>query len=90
VPKIKFTATTKAKAVLEVLKERKTANEVAKNFGVHPTQLSTWKTHAVQLLPTLFDKSAPDAADKQQALVDELYRQIGQLQVQLTFLKKKL
>jgi putative transposase len=90
VPKLRFTSTTKAKAVVEVLKEQKTANEIAKQFGVHPAQLSTWKSHALQLLPTLFDKSAGETSHKQQELVDELYRQIGQLQVQLTFLKKKL
>jgi transposase-like protein len=89
-PRIKFTSTTKAKAVIEVLREQRTANEIAKQFGVHPVQLSTWKTHALKLFPSLFDLPANDAATKQQVLVDELYRQIGELQVQLTFLKKKL
>jgi transposase-like protein len=90
VPRIKFTSTTKAKAVVEVLREQRTANQIAKQFGVHPVQLSTWKTHALRLLPSLFDRPLSESSDKQQVLVDELYRQIGELQVQLSFLKKKL
>jgi transposase-like protein len=89
-PKVKFTAATKARAVLEVIREQKTANEIAKKYGVHPTQLSAWKSHVLSSLPTFFDKSPGESTHKQQALIDELHRQIGEFQVQLTFLKKRL
>jgi transposase-like protein len=46
--------TPEVKAVLEVLKERKTANEIAKQFEVHPTMLSTWKKLLVDQLPAFF------------------------------------
>ena len=89
-PKLKFNAATKSKAVLEVLRERKTANEIAKDFAVHPTQLSTWKTQALANFPSLFESPADKTSKDQLELVDELYRQIGQIQVELSFLKKKL
>jgi transposase len=89
-PNIKFSAATKARAVLEVLREQKTANEIAKAFNVHPTQLSAWKSHVLKTLSTLFDTRPGESSKKQTELVDELHRQIGELQVQLTFLKKKL
>jgi transposase len=88
--KVKFPATTKAKAVLEVLREQKTANEIAKQYGVHPTQLSSWKSHVLSNLPTLFERSQGESIQKHQSTVDELHRQIGELQVQVTFLKKRL
>lgn len=87
----KYTAEVKAKAVLEVLKERKTANEIAKQFAVHPTMLSTWKKLLVDQLPAFFadPSSRRSAAPPDTALTDKLYQQIGQLQVELEWLKKK-
>ncbi len=89
-PKKRYTPEVKAKAVLEVLKERKTANEIAKQFAVHPTQLSVWKKTLLEGLQGFFaDPDAHRSESHDQALVDRLYQQIGQLQVELDFLKKK-
>jgi putative transposase len=86
----KYSNEVKAKAVLEVLKERKTANEIAKQFDVHPSMLSTWKKLLLDQLPALFaDPSARRSAPPDTALTDRLYQQIGQLQVELEWLKKK-
>jgi putative transposase len=89
-PRKKYSPEVKAKAVLEVLKERKTANEIATLFDVHPTQLSVWKKRLLEGLPPFFtDPSSPHTDSKEQALIDRLYQQIGQLQVELEWLKKK-
>jgi transposase-like protein len=89
-PKKKYTPDLKAKAVLEVLKERKTANEIAKLFQVHPTVLSTWKKQLLDGLPDFFADPARGQADRhQEQLLGRLYQQIGQLQVELDWLKKK-
>jgi transposase len=89
-PRKKYSPDVKAKAVLEVLKERKTANEIATLFDVHPTQLSVWKKRLLEGLPQFFaDPSPPHADSKEQAMIDRLYQQIGQLQVELEWLKKK-
>lgn len=89
-PKKKYTAELKAKAVLEVLKERRTANEIAQQFAVHPTMLSLCKKLLVDGLPGFFAEPASKRSDtKDRELQDRLYQQIGQLQVELEWLKKK-
>jgi len=56
---------------------------------VHPSQVTNWKHQAIQGVPTLFAdrRSHPDTSEE--ALKAELYQQIGQLQVELDWLKKK-
>lgn len=89
-PRKRYTPEVKAKAVLEVLRERKSANEIAKQFEVHPTMLSTWKKQLVEGLPAFFeDPSVKGAGAPDTTLIDKLYQQIGQLQVELDWLKKK-
>ena len=79
----------KARIVLEALRERKTIAELASHYKVHPAVIAKGKKHAVGSLPELFsDKRDRDRQD-QQALQEELYRQIGQLTVELDWLKKK-
>jgi putative transposase len=89
-PRKKHSPEVKTKAVLEVLKERKTANEIAKQFDVHPSMLSTWKKLVVEQLPTFFaDPSARKPPPPDTELADRLYQQIGQFQVELELLKEK-
>jgi transposase-like protein len=78
----------KAKAAIEVLKGLQTCNELAGELGVHPTQLSQWKKHLVDHASELFAAgNAKSGADEAQT--DRLYQQIGQLKVELDWLKKK-
>ncbi len=84
-----YSAPFKAKAALEVLKGHRTLNEIASDLGVHPTQLSAWKKQLLDELPRVFcDKRAKDSKE-QEALQERLCQQIGQLQVELDWLKKK-
>jgi putative transposase len=79
----------KARVVLEALRERKTVSELASYYKVHPTVIAKWKKQAVRGLAELFsDKRERDQQD-QQALQEQLYRQIGQLTMELDWLKKK-
>lgn len=78
--------------VEELLKEEKTIAQSAAEHGVHPNQLSKWKSIALKGLPSLFsdDQKAVEAiraAHEQQ--VNELYAEIGRLTTQLAWLKKK-
>ena len=84
-----FSAEMKARISLEAIKGQKTIQEIASHYGVHPNQVTNWKRQAVQGTSTLFaDRlSQPDTSDE--ALKAELYQQIGQLQVELDWLKKK-
>jgi putative transposase len=79
----------KARVVLEALRERRTVSELASYYKVHPTVIAKWKKQAVRGLAELFsDKRERDQQD-QQALQEQLYRQIGQLTMELDWLKKK-
>ena len=45
----------KARVALEAIQERRTINEIAAEYGVHPTQVSAWKRQAVESLSAFFD-----------------------------------
>ncbi len=86
-----YSSVFKAQVVRELLRETKTVSQLAAEHGIHPNVLSTWKTTALQGLPTLFEKrdsltTLQDAHDQQ---VQELYAQIGRLTTQVAWLKKK-
>jgi transposase-like protein len=79
----------KAKVALEAVRAEKTGNEIASQYGIHPTLLSQWKKQLIDESATLFsDNRLKDGLDHQE-LTARLYQQIGQLQVELDWLKKK-
>ena len=79
----------KAKVALEALKGHKTINEIAAEYEVHPTQINTWKKRALEALPEAFSRGQDREAAQREAEQDRLYRQIGKLQVEVDWLKKK-
>ncbi|MDR1204601.1 MAG: transposase [Peptococcaceae bacterium] len=84
-----YTAKYKAEAVLEVLREAESLNEIAGRLEVHPNMLGRWKNEAVKNLFTVFDNSKGDQLRKHETQVQELYAQIGELTTKLGWLKKK-
>lgn len=81
---------TKVKVALEAIKGEKTTAELTAKYGVHASQITTWKKQALEIIPEAFsDKRKRSEAD-QQALIDELYKQIGQLTVERDWLKKNI
>ena len=84
-----FSAEMKTRIALEAIKGQKTIQEIASHYGVHPSQVTTWKRQAVEGVASLFAdrRSHPDTSEE--ARKAELYQQIGQLQVELDWLKKK-
>lgn len=85
----RFSAELKAKVVVEALKGARTTNELASLYRVHPTQIAAWKKRALEGLPGLFSDGRRKDGQDQEALQAQLYQQIGQLKVELDFLKKK-
>lgn len=80
----------KTKVALAALKGDQTIAEMTAKYGVHATQINRWKKAALTILPEAFSNKRQRQNDDQQALVDELYKQIGQLKVENEFLKKNV
>lgn len=79
----------KAKVALAALKGETTAAELSSHYGVHASQIVRWKKELEQSAPDIFSGKQEKAAQDGQRLKDELYRQIGQLKVELDWVKKK-
>jgi transposase len=85
-----FSAAFKAQVVHELLKEEKSVAQLAAEYGVHPTQLGTWKALALHGLPSLFEERSEVGALKtaHEAQLTVLYAEIGRLTTQVAWLKK--
>lgn len=79
----------RARVALEAIKEEETVAELAARYGVHPTQIKRWKKIAAEEMIELFTDKRGKREKEHHLLVEELYRQIGQLKVELDWLKKK-
>jgi transposase-like protein len=81
----------KAKVALEAIRGEKTASELASQYQVHATMINNWKRQLLEGASNLFEKDseASKANGDQQAQIDELYRQIGQLKVKRDFLANR-
>ena len=84
----RHSAAFKAKVALSAIKEEGTISELSSRFEIHSSLVNKWKSHAVKELSVLFEESQP--VKKEPDLSDALYRKIGQLEIELDFLKKKL
>jgi transposase-like protein len=84
-----YSADFKAKLALEVIKGNRTLTEIASEAQVHPNLLTQWKRQLLESLSTVFSDKRARENKEQEALTDQLYQQIGQLKVELDFLKKK-
>ncbi len=79
----------KAKIALEAIKEERTINQLASTYEVHPNQIRQWKKQLLEGLPGIFSEKRERQEQDREELEAELYRQIGQLKVELEWLKKK-
>jgi putative transposase len=78
----------KAKVALEAVKAEKTISEISSEYGVHPSQVRQWRKQLLEEVPSIFTERKK-AEKERDELESELYRQIGQLKVELEWLKKK-
>jgi transposase-like protein len=84
-----YSAEFKARVALEALKGLKTVNELASTYGVHPTQIAHWKHRLQKEMPDIFSVRRAKREQDEAALQAQLYQQIGQLKVEVDWLKKK-
>jgi len=80
----------KAKVVVAALREDKTLNQLSSEFGVHPVVISGWKKQALEALPGLFGDKAARQTQQAEQRERELFEQIGRLEMELAWLKKRL
>jgi putative transposase len=85
-----FTTEFKVKIALEAIKGQRTVNEIASQYSVHPNQVTQWKRQAIESLPEVFSTKRERDAEDEEALKAQLYQQIGQLKVELDWMKKKV
>jgi len=85
-----FTPQQKAQVALAAIKGERTISQIASLYEVHPTQVQTWKKQALSVLPEIFSDKRKKENQNQDQLINELYRTIGQRDIELEWLKKKL
>lgn len=84
-----YDATFRAKVALEAVKGEHTLAELSGQYSVHPNQIRKWRKQLLESLPDLFSDRRKKKDNDKDELISELYRQIGQLKVELDWLKKK-
>lgn len=80
----------KARVAIDALKEQKTIAQLSSLYAVHETQITKWKKRALDILTAGFSEKWQRQEKDDQELIQELYRQIGRLKVEVDFLKKKM
>ncbi len=80
----------KAKVALEAIRGEKTIAQLSSLYGVHNSLITKWKAMAVAIVESGFAGKREATQKDKDELINELYRQIGQLKVQIDWLKKKM
>jgi len=79
----------KSKVALAAVRGDRTIAELAAEHGVHPNQITQWKKQLLESLPDVFSRKRKNDRRDQEELTSQLYQQIGQLKVEVDWLKKK-
>ena len=79
----------KGNVALEAIKAEKTLSELASQYEVHANQIKHWKRYLIDQVGLVFADKRRKQDKEQEVLIDELYKQIGQLKVELDWVKKK-
>ena len=85
-----YTPAFKARVALEAIKEQKTLEELSGIFQVAVAQITRWKKKAKDNLTVVFNSGKSNAEKEKDDLIERLYRELGKLQVEHEWLKKKV
>jgi transposase len=83
------TAAFKAQVALAAVKGDRTVNELASQFGIHPTLIHGWKKQLLAGAEGVFSNGSKAMAVDPEVVQAQLYEQIGRLKMELEWLKKK-
>jgi transposase-like protein len=86
----KHTDEFKAKVALEAVKGVRTLGELSSVYKVHPTVIAQWKRKLVDGAAGVFESGAGTKVKTEEELTAPLYEQIGRLNMEAEWLKKKL
>lgn len=78
----------KARVALDALKGQKTVGEIATEYSTHPNQVSQWKKKALAGMAESFVRGKSNEVESLESERDRLYQKVGQLQVEVDWLKK--
>jgi len=84
-----YSANFKFKIAVEAIREAKTINEIASEYGVHPTMVRNWKKQLMSEGTEVFQRDTKQKTPESEVTESELYEQIGRLKMELEWLKKK-
>ena len=84
----KYDADLKAKVALEAVKCEKTVNQLSGIYEVHPNQIGLWKKRLIEKAPDIFSTKREREQEALLANQEELYQKIGQMAVEIEYLKK--
>lgn len=84
-----YSADWKAKIALEAIKGQRTVQQIASHYEIHPNLVTNWKQQLLEGAAAIFANGQEAVAKADEELKAELYQQIGKLQVELEWLKKK-
>ena len=85
----KYSRELKARIALDAIKGQKTITELASEYGVHANQISMWKKQLLDAAPDAFSSEKDKGAEKKETECDRLYQKVGQLQIEVDWLKKR-
>ena len=85
----KYSKELKAQIADDVIKGQKTIAELASEYGVHANQISIWKKQLLDAAPAAFTSGKDKGAEKKEIECERLYQKVGQLQIEVDWLKKK-
>lgn len=80
----------KSRVAVEAIAGHKTVNQIATEYGVHPSQVNKWKKQSLERLPEALSDGRAGKDSRQEEAEGRLYQQIGQLTMEVEYLKKKL
>lgn len=87
----RFDGKFKSKVALEAVRGLRTISEIARQYKVHPNQVTMWKKQLLDGAEEVFEGSASTSKKgNDEPEVAELYEQIGRMKVELEWLKKKV
>lgn len=85
-----YSASFKAKVALDIIQNPDSLTAICSKHSVHPSQGRRWKLRVIAGLSELFSNPLSNEVKQKDELIDALYKQVGQLKVELDWLKKKM